>query len=79
MPETHLWIESSLGWIPRGILRYISDAEVERPLLGLKFAAWEIFWVTNFLVVFFFFLSFFLRKILASTFLGFVCFYCFHA
>ena len=51
MPETHLWIESSLGWIPRGILRYISDAEVERPLLGLKFAAWEIFWVTNFLVL----------------------------
>ena len=37
-----------------GILRYISDVEVEKPLLGLKFAAREIFGVTNFLEDFFF-------------------------
>ena len=47
-----------------GVLGYISDGDVRRPFLGLKFSAWdffgfEIFWWT-----------FFALKILARTFLG---------
>ena len=30
---------------PGGVLGYISDRDVERPFFGLKFSAWDFFWV----------------------------------
>ena len=44
---------------PGGVLGYISDGDVRRPFLDLKFSAWDFFWWT-----------FFALKILAWTFLG---------
>ena len=43
----------SIDIYPRGVLRYISDGDVQSPFLGLKFAIWGLFWGWNFVVTIF--------------------------
>jgi len=58
---------------PGGVLRGISDGEVRRLFLGLKFAAWDFFGVS------FFWWTFFDIKILSRTFLGLIKMISYHS
>ena len=55
-------MKDNLDTTPGGVLRYISDGEVQSPFLGLKLAIWDFFRLDIFLW------TFFDRKILAGTF-----------